>query len=90
MHFCFSNDWDSGNEERRDCPSQWHCEGQALQVDPGPPLGPPACGPKSSGSKWLPGRRALREEGLGQGDNVPRGPAVALPGLAELDAARPP
>lgn len=90
MHFWFSNDWDSGSEKRSDSPSQWHCEGQALQVDPGPPLGPPACGPKSSGCKWLHGCRALREKGLGQGDSVPRGRAAARPGLGELNAARPP
>lgn len=46
--------WGSRNDEASDFPGQWHdCEEQPMREDPDPTLGPPACCPKSSSSRWL-------------------------------------
>lgn len=56
-----------------------------MQVDPGPPLAPLACGPKSDGSKWLHVCQALKEKGLGQRGQHAQG---ACSGTAQARGAK--
>lgn len=88
-HFWFSDD--SGAAEMRRQVTSWASgiigRSKPVQVDPGPSPGPPACLPKCSGSRWLCGCQIPKEKGLGMGDSILRGPAVASPRPGELNTA---